>query len=189
MSDLKLMLTRLGTTTGISILVMCIGCGDYVTKSDLEESEASHQRQVAELQEDVDGLRADVNALEVVFVSDVVLNTEVRSDSGTWPDVFGGSVSTESSWRFLETVEGEVQGGYTVKWTNNAQSNITVNVARLVFEDANGIQIAEELLFGEQFPLDSGQTRERTGNFSFFVSVSAANQVTRMSIWASFSER
>jgi hypothetical protein len=74
-----------------------VGCGDYVTKSDHDKADESQQAQI-------DALQAKVKSLEATFRSDVILNTEVHTDSGTW-DVFGGSVSVEYSWRHL-SVEG-----------------------------------------------------------------------------------
>ena len=153
------------------------GCGDSPTKS---EHEALEDR---------------VAVLEEVFLSNVVLNTEahVVAVGGNWA-VFGGTITPSYSWRFTERVDGIVHGGYTIDWTNNTNSDITVTMSRLVFEDSNGIQIAEDDYLSstfnfDEFTLDAGQSRERQGNFSFSATVPAANEISRMTIWAGFTER
>ena len=69
-----------------------------------------------------------------------------------------------------------------------------MTMSRLVFEDLNGIQIAEDDYLSstfnfDAFSLDIGQSRERQGNFSFSATVPAANEIARMTIWAGFVER
>ena len=103
---------------------------------------------------------------------------------------FGGTINLETSWGFLEATESEIRGGYTAQWTNNTDSDITVSVVRFVFDDADGIQIAEDVLWErDEFDLDAGANRARSGNFSLFTSVSAANQIVAMGVWSSFEER
>ena len=162
---------------------MVWGCGDYVTNSDLEHSEYAQQREMNEL-------RARIDKLEEVFVSDVIINTDARNESGYYTQ-FGDTIDTESNWRYLEAIgDGIIRGGYKTKWTNNTGSDITVNVIRLVFEDVNGIQIAEDVFLERDiFDLDAGDTRNRSGNFSFTGSVTLANKAVSMNIWASFAER
>lgn len=174
-------------------LLSFFGCGDFATNSDLEELETK----VENLNVSQDATRArvslletDLDALEAVFVSDVILNTEIFKETGSFFEKFGGKINVDTSWRFLEENNGEVSGGFTAEWTNNTSSDIIVSVSRLVFEDVNGIQIAEYAFFrNDEFSLDAGQTRERTNNFSFFSSVASANKVFRMGTWASFTEQ
>ena len=186
------------------LIIPLSGCGDYVTKSDFEAAESAQQARIRVLETQIDSLEreqsltrgrislveSDIDALEAVFESDVVINTRAHTRSAYW-EMFGGTINTETSWRYLEVDGGEIRGGYSTTWTNNTKSDISVTRGRLVFEDAIGIQIGE-YKFGileQEFDLDGGASRVRTGNFEFFASVSAANQVTRMSIWAGFAER
>lgn len=60
------------------------GCGDYVTKPDFESADASRRAEIVALQ-------ARIDTLEAVFVSDVILNTESRTQSGRWPE-FDGTI-------------------------------------------------------------------------------------------------
>ena len=105
-------------------LIAASGCGDYVTKPDFESADASRQAEIVALQ-------ARIDTLEAVFVSDVILNTESRTESGKWPK-FDGTIDLDATWRFLEAGSTRVNGGYTITWTNNTNSDITVNY-RLVF--------------------------------------------------------
>ncbi len=185
-------------------LLSFLGCGDFATNSDLEKSNETHEQEIAELETRIDSLNisqnatharvslleTDVDALEAVFISDVILNTQIFEQSGGSWEAFGGKINLDTKWRFLEENNGEITGGFTSTWTNNTSSDITVYVSRLAFEDVNGIQIAEYNYFGsDEFPLDAGQTRERTDNFSFFSSVASANKIFYMGTWASFTEQ
>ena len=162
----------------VAVAGIC-GCGDYAMKSDVEESDAAQQREI-------DALKAQIENLEAVFVSDVILATDKHESEGRW-DVFDGGVNTKSSWRLIGEDRGDVTIGYNIEWTNNTDRLVTVSVGRLVFEDSDGIQLAEWNFFGlERFEIASGESRTRSDSFSLPIAVAIANQFTRMSIWASF---
>ena len=70
-------------------LIAASGCGDYVTKPDFESADASRQAEIVALQ-------ARIDTLEAVFVSDVILNTESRTESAN-----GLSLTEPSTWTRL----------------------------------------------------------------------------------------
>ena len=41
----------------------------------------------------------------------------------------------------------------------------------------------------DEFTLDAGQSRERHGNFSFSATIPAANEISKMAIWAGTCRR
>ena len=183
----------------VAVAGIC-GCGDYAMKSDVEESDAAQQREIDALeaqiadgegsdaaqQREIDALKAQIENLEAVFVSDVILATDKHEDEGHW-EVFDGKVNTKSSWRLIGEDRGDVTIGYNIEFTNNTDRLVTVSVGRLVFEDSDGIQLAEWNFFGlEKFEIASGESRTRSDSFSLDTTVAIANQFTRMSIWASF---
>ena len=96
----------------VFLLIGSVGCGDYVTKPDFESADASRHAEIVALQ-------ARIDTLEAVSVSDVILNTESRTESGQWPE-FDGTIDLEATWRFLEAgkspgrITPRVDGGYTI---------------------------------------------------------------------------
>lgn len=116
----------------------------------------------------------------------IVLDTSARSEpGGQFPS---GVAITLLEWRLISSDSTGVRGSYTVDWMNNAAATAVV-VFELRFFDAQGFELDRwpSLSTGRpQRVIATGGTGRDTGTFILddIVSVEAANQITRMEVWA-----
>lgn len=119
------------------------------------------------------------------------LDTSVRESTGsTWAGTEG--VTADKKWRNLSYDEATQRLLIAWEFTihNSRTSTVNVSVSRLIFEDAAGLQITERQFYlGEQdFSVAAGGSRTRDGNTTRDVpSLSIANEISRLGIWASFT--
>lgn len=120
-----------------------------------------------------------------------ILNTLPHSASGTSWD--NSPISGDTEWRFVshKNLSGdiEVTGAWSLTLKNPSSTDYQVTIGRLVFEDTQGFQIAEyaPILGVETVTVEAGKDNLRKGNFTItLASISLANSITRMGVWASF---
>jgi hypothetical protein len=126
--------------------------------------------------------------------SDSTLSIVSHESSGkSWPN---SPVTADVSWRFISYVAKssgvDVTGAWSVSWTNPSTSRYEASIGRLVFEDKEGFQLGEfnPILDVDKTTIEPSETRQRKGNFTVSLSsLSVANSVTRMGVWASFTEK
>jgi hypothetical protein len=97
-------------------------------------------------------------------------------------------------WRLIsvDAVDG-TRGAYSIDWVNNSDVTLTASFT-LRFYDAGGFQLDRwpwacgGLLSCPERTLAPGASGHDTGNFYLgeVTSVSTANQIARMAVWASF---
>jgi len=123
------------------------------------------------------------------------LNTTVHRESTAWDTEFG-SVGVDITWRFIAFSDNgssiNLDGGYTITFTNKTASNLGVNFSKVTFHDATGIQIDEApaSFSNIRFSLPAGQSAIKTDNFFIILrSVDVANSIVRMTPWAGFSRQ
>ena len=109
----------------------------------------------------------------------------------------GTTIQADVKWRFIsaeESLNGQINisGAWTITFTNTGNDTYVINITRLVFEDAQGFQLAEytRTFTIDEFTLAGSQTQARQGNFQFVVaSIDMANKITKMNVYARISQR
>lgn len=98
-------------------------------------------------------------------------------------------------WRFLsgkETSHGyEAKGAWEITLRNTSGNRWRAQVWSLSFEDRQGFQIEEYSLIGPLIDIrfEENESRLRNGNFYLTLSsLEAANEITKMTVWASFEK-
>lgn len=114
------------------------------------------------------------------------LNTSVHSEAtGAWES---GFVAKAIEWRLQSMENAGIRGAYQIEWENQASVQLTV-VYSLRFYDPEGFEMARwPLLYPPQRTLHAGASAEDSGNFvlSGIQTISEANQISEMQVWASF---
>ena len=188
----------------LGLIVMGMGC-DYVKPtefeeldgevSQIEETTSELESEISQLEEQIGILEAKIDSIGIETDKYTELNTDVHTETGGYWEVLDGRVNTSRKWRLFsfKEVEGEIeiQGGYTITWINNTTKKVKIEATRLVFEDDNGIQVTDYYLSGAiDVTLEPGETRDRDGDFLITVgNVRVANSISRMGIYASFTEQ
>ena len=103
--------------------------------------------------------------------------------------------SMDTRWRFLsgeETSHGyEAKGAWEITLRNTSGNRWRAQVWSLSFEDREGFQIEEYSLIGPLIDIrfEENESRLRNGNFYLTLSsLEAANEITKMTVWASFEK-
>jgi hypothetical protein len=132
--------------------------------------------------------------------SKATLDTAPRTDSLTYViQEWNGSewinsihsVSVESSWRFVSSVEEDrglsVSGGYTLTLTNPTDRVVLYRIGKLKFYDSSDIAIAEyDVIPQDEFNIEPSGKFTRTGTFNITVAnLEVTELITRMGLTAS----
>ena len=139
------------------------------------------------------------DSAKVTALPEPTLDTAPVKHTGTFPlDEWNGakwidsgqSISLETTWRFIGSVEVDtglkVSGGYTIKFTNPTNRVVEVGIIKLKFYDNVDITIAEyDIIPDDTFNIDPSEEITRNGTFEITVgSLEVTELITEMGIWA-----
>ena len=129
------------------------------------------------------------------------LDTTTKESSGSWTikrwngddwiDT-GYRLSVDRTWRFisyLDRADGgvDIKGGYTLELSNPSDNDVEFGFSKLIFKDKDGIPISEYYASPRIERLVSANgTARYSGTFEIDLdNIDIANQITRMTLWAS----
>ena len=107
----------------------------------------------------------------------------------TWGGV--NYLKAEYKWKLLSISEEGLRVSWVLDFTSSSDKLVKVEIGKLVFEDKDGFELAK-IVFNfseEDFYIDpsSSVTRQGTSVMKIY-DVDTANSITRMAVWAGFTE-
>ena len=122
------------------------------------------------------------------------LDTTTKENSGRWAIASTDDIlRIDSTWRFISYLERDdggvrIKGGYTLDMSNPSDTYVEFSSSKLTFDDAIGIVISEYNAYITPRKVSANSTDTYSGTFEIDLdSIDIANQITKMSFWASAS--
>ena len=155
----------------IALMLFSLGCSEKGTEP---EREGSHEQ------------------TEEPVSQELNVKPRERNDLSWEPDA---PFTMDIRWRFQsgkETNHGyEVKGAWEISLRNTSGNRWRAQVWRLSFEDMQGFQVEEFSLIGPLIDIlfEENESRLQNGNFYLTLSsIEAANEITKMTVWATFEK-